>query len=215
MVRHAWICDLWTSRVLYSCAVFSRRVCIPLKYVGIFWPRFRAAVIGLYVSYAAPIFLRITSGRDKFVPGTFTLGRWYMPIGIVAVAWVTFIVILLLFPPSQATNAKNMSEYPSCSRKTRVEWTIAYSDYAVVIIMGVFIFATASWIISAHKWFIGPVKTIDEPEYEKESWYGRIFPMLTFFFLSANLCILIFLYLGQFSFHLSISFHVSFSQGLS
>jgi len=109
-----------------------------------------AAVIGLYVSYAAPIFLRITSGRDKFVPGTFTLGRWYMPIGIVAVAWVTFIVVLLLFPPSQVTNAKNM-------------------NYAVVIIMGVFVFATASWIISAHKWFIGPVKTIDEPEYEKES----------------------------------------------
>jgi hypothetical protein len=28
--------------------------------------------------------------------------------------------------------------------------------------MAVFIFASVSWIVSAHKWFIGPVKTIDE-----------------------------------------------------
>jgi len=102
-----------------------------------------AAVIGLYTSYAAPIFLRITSGRDKFIPGPFSLGQWYMPIGIIAVAWVTFIVVLLLFPPGQSVTAKDM-------------------NYAVVIVMAVFIFASVSWIVSAHKWFIGPVKTIDE-----------------------------------------------------
>jgi len=101
-----------------------------------------AAVIGLYTSYAAPIFLRITSGRNKLVPGPFSLGRWYMPIGIIAVSWVTFIVVLLLFPPSQSPTAQTM-------------------NYAVVIIMAVFIFASVSWVISAHKWFIGPVKTID------------------------------------------------------
>ncbi|TBU21825.1 amino acid transporter [Dichomitus squalens] len=44
-----------------------------------------ASVIGLYTSYAAPIFLRITSGRDKLVPGPFALGRWFMPIGTIAV----------------------------------------------------------------------------------------------------------------------------------
>jgi len=36
------------------------------------------------------------------------------------------------------------------------------ADYAVVIIMAVFIFASISWIFSARKWFKGPVKTIDE-----------------------------------------------------
>jgi hypothetical protein len=40
--------------------------------------------------------------------------------------------------------------------------------------MAVFIFATVSWNISAHKWFIGPVKTIDDSDptvvtdYEKQ-----------------------------------------------
>lgn len=67
-------------------------------------------MIGLYTSYATPIFLRITSGRDKLVPGTFSLGRWSNLIGAIAVAWVVFINILLLFPLGQHTNAKNMSE---------------------------------------------------------------------------------------------------------
>lgn len=70
----------------------------------------RASVIGLYVSYATPIFLRITSGRNAISPGYFTLGRWYMPIGIVAVSWVVFITALLLFPSTQATTAPDMSE---------------------------------------------------------------------------------------------------------
>jgi len=101
-----------------------------------------ASVIGLYVSYATPIFLRITSGRNVLSPGPFTLGRWYMPVGIVAVSWVAFIIVLLLFPPSQATSAQGM-------------------NYAVVIIMSVFIFASISWVVSAHKWFHGPIKNID------------------------------------------------------
>ncbi|KAH7890929.1 amino acid/polyamine transporter I [Phlebopus sp. FC_14] len=103
-----------------------------------------ASVIGLYVSYATPIFLRITSGRDKLVPGTFSLGKWYMPIGIVAVSWVSFIVVLLLFPAFQTVTAPEM-------------------NYAVVIIMGVFVFASVSWIVSAHKWFHGPIKNIEDP----------------------------------------------------
>ncbi|GBE80190.1 Uncharacterized amino-acid permease [Sparassis crispa] len=102
-----------------------------------------ASVIGLYVSYIVPIFLRITSGRDKLVKGPFSLGRWYMPLGIVAVAWVCFIVVLLLFPPSQTTTAQTM-------------------NYAVVIIMGVFFFAAASWVLSARKWFTGPISNVNE-----------------------------------------------------
>ncbi|KAI9467111.1 amino acid transporter [Lactarius psammicola] len=88
-----------------------------------------ASVIGLYSSYATPIFLRITSGRDKLVPGTFYLGRWSSPIGAVAVA----------------------------------------VDYAVVIIMGVFIYAALSWVVSARKWFKGPVTNLSkEPSLEEK-----------------------------------------------
>lgn len=112
-----------------------------------------SAVIGLYVSYAAPILLRITSGRDKLVPGPFSLGKWYLPIGIVAVAWVSFICVLLMFPPAQTVTAPEM-------------------NYAVVIIMGVFIFAGAYWLLSARKWFKGPVRTV-EGESESGSTYDE------------------------------------------
>ncbi|KAI0303990.1 amino acid transporter [Russula brevipes] len=109
-----------------------------------------ASVIGLYTSYATPIFLRITSGRDKLVPGSFTLGRWFVPIGAIAVAWVTFINILLVFPAVLPATAKNM-------------------NYAVVIIMAVFIYASLSWAFSARKWFTGPIRNLSqEPSLEEK-----------------------------------------------
>ncbi|KAL1694173.1 amino acid/polyamine transporter I [Schizophyllum commune] len=104
-----------------------------------------AAVIGLYTSYATPIFMRITSGRSKFSPGPFSLGRWAVPVGTVAVAWVAFIVVLLLFPSGSTVTSEDM-------------------NYAVVLIMAVFIFASLSWVLSARKWFRGPVRTVEVEE---------------------------------------------------
>ncbi|KAI0351389.1 amino acid transporter [Trametes cingulata] len=101
-----------------------------------------ASVIGLYTSYATPIFLRITSGRHKLVPGPFSLGRWYMPVGAISVAWVAFIVVLLCFPPSQMTTAADM-------------------NYAPAIVLAVFVFGGGSWVVSARKWFVGPLPNID------------------------------------------------------
>nr|GAT56559.1 predicted protein [Mycena chlorophos] len=102
-----------------------------------------ASVIGLYTSYAAPIFLRITSGRDKLRPGPFSLGRWGVPIGVVAVSWVSFVVVFLVFPAGQTVDAVSM-------------------NYAVVIIGSVFIFASLSWVTSARHWFRGPVRTVED-----------------------------------------------------
>lgn len=43
------------------------------------------------------------------------------------------------------------------------------SDYAVVIVGGVFVFAAGWWIISARKWFHGPVVTIELPKSDMEA----------------------------------------------
>ena len=41
-------------------------------------------------------------------------------------------------------------------------------DYAIVIIMAVFAFASVWWVVSARKWFKGPVRTVEEVDsYEK------------------------------------------------
>ncbi|KAG9224254.1 hypothetical protein CCMSSC00406_0004753 [Pleurotus cornucopiae] len=104
-----------------------------------------SSVIGLYTSYAAPIFLRITSGRTKLVPGPFSLGRWAVPVGTIAVSWVVFMVIMLFFPSGRSPEAADM-------------------NYAIVIIMAVFIFSSFWWIVSARKWFHGPIKNVDDSD---------------------------------------------------
>ena len=35
------------------------------------------------------------------------------------------------------------------------------ADYAAVIVLAVFIFAAASWMLSARKWFVGPLPNVD------------------------------------------------------
>jgi amino acid transporter len=71
---------------------------------------FSTSVIGLYISYVTPIYYRITSGKDKFKPGPFHLGRWSRLIGTTAVVWVAFMVVMLLFPFTQPANSRTMSE---------------------------------------------------------------------------------------------------------
>ena len=55
------------------------------------------AVIGLYIAYAIPIFLRLRAG-DSFQRGPWHLGRWSRPVGIVAVTWVCIICVLFILP---------------------------------------------------------------------------------------------------------------------
>jgi len=107
-----------------------------------------ASVLGLYISYIAPIFLRITSGRKTFKPGPFNLGRWTTLVGSIACCWVIFICVLLMFPPTSAPDSQTM-------------------NYAVAIIVGVILLAGGWWLVSARNWFKGPVKTVEEPDAEE------------------------------------------------
>ncbi|KAF4593651.1 hypothetical protein EYR40_008439 [Pleurotus pulmonarius] len=101
-----------------------------------------ATVVGIYTSYGIPIFLRITSGRGKLKPGPFSLGKYYMPIGIISVAWIAFVEVLLLFPYTQSPAPIDM-------------------NYAIVLVAAVLLFASGSWVLSARKWFTGPVPNVD------------------------------------------------------
>ena len=94
------------------------------------------AVIGLYVAYIAPVFLRLMA-RDKFKEGPWTLGRWSRPIGIVATIWVVFIFILFMLP----------QVYPITIN------TFNYTPVVFLIVLG----GAAIWyFVSAKNWFKGP-----------------------------------------------------------
>ena len=94
------------------------------------------AVIGLYIAYITPVFLRLRAG-DSFQPGPWNLGRWSRPIGTVATIWVVFIAILFMLPQVTPINATTF-------------------NYAPVAVGVVLLFAGGWWVLSAKNWFKGP-----------------------------------------------------------
>uniref|UniRef100_A0A0D3DA65 Amino acid permease/ SLC12A domain-containing protein n=1 Tax=Brassica oleracea var. oleracea TaxID=109376 RepID=A0A0D3DA65_BRAOL len=65
------------------------------------------ATIGLYIAYALPIFLRVTLSRKTFVAGPFSLGRYGMVVGWVAVIWVATISVLFSLPVAYPITARH------------------------------------------------------------------------------------------------------------
>jgi amino acid permease (GABA permease) len=94
------------------------------------------AVIGLYIAYVTPTFLRLRQG-DSFQRGPWHLGRWSRPIGIISIIWVIFITILFMLPTVSPITVANFN----------------YTVFAVVAVVG---FAGIWWLVSARTWFTGP-----------------------------------------------------------
>ena len=71
-------------------------------------------------------------------------------------------------PASFPARVQPRSRYDECvlvqAISLRANEPCGLADYAVVIIMAVFVFASASWIVSARKWFKGPVTTVEDGE---------------------------------------------------
>lgn len=94
------------------------------------------AVIGLYIAYVIPVFLRLRAG-DSFQRGPWHLGRWSQPIGWISVVWVAFIAILFCLPQYSPIDINTF-------------------NYAPVAVGVVILFAGAWYFLSARKWFTGP-----------------------------------------------------------
>jgi len=94
------------------------------------------AVIGLYVAYLIPVFLRRINGA-AFKPGPWVLGKWGPVLGWIAIVWVAFIVILFMLPQFKPINANSFN----------------YTPVAVAVVLG---FAGIWYAVSARKWFKGP-----------------------------------------------------------
>ncbi|MEU9405140.1 amino acid permease [Streptomyces sp. NPDC048281] len=54
-------------------------------------------VLGITPAYAIPVYLRLRAG-DRFRTGPWNLGRWYKPVGWMAVVWVVFVTVLFCLP---------------------------------------------------------------------------------------------------------------------
>jgi len=94
------------------------------------------AVIGLYIAYVTPTYLRLRQG-ESFQRGPWHLGSRSYVIGWTAVGWVVIIAILFMLPQFGPIGWK----------------TFNYAPVAVVVVLG---FAWIYWLVSAKNWFTGP-----------------------------------------------------------
>jgi amino acid transporter len=141
-------------------AYFSKDIGVGAGYVA-YAAVTSIATIGLYIAYAIPIFLRLRAG-DSWEPGEWTLGRWYRPVGIIACVWVAFISVLFIMPITP----------------TGVPWNGAFTwlsfNYAPIAVGGTILLVGGWWMLSAHKWFTGPVVQGTEDELAQiEAKYGE------------------------------------------
>ena len=110
-------------------------------------------VIGLYVAFAIPIFLRWKAG-DSFLPGGWTLGKKYKWMCLVAVAEIAVTSIIALLPTSSARRAL----VPGLRLAPK------YVNYTPIVVVGRAARCSGSaGTCRSKNWFTGPKTTIDLP----------------------------------------------------
>ncbi|MFN8046314.1 MAG: amino acid permease [Dermatophilaceae bacterium] len=108
------------------------------------------AVIGLYLAFAIPIYLRWRAG-DSFKQGSWNLGnkwRWMAPLAVAEIAIISVYFILPFTPAAQPWNEA-------------FDWK--FVNYAPILTGGTLLLLWIGWHLSAKKWFTGPKTTIDLP----------------------------------------------------
>jgi hypothetical protein len=106
------------------------------------------AVIGLYLAFAIPIFLRWRHG-DRFEVGSWNNGRKYKWMNPIAVAEIVIVSLYLMLPfvPGAVPFSDGFA------------WK--FVNYAPIVTLGALALLTIWWEVSAKRWFTGPKHTID------------------------------------------------------
>ena len=107
------------------------------------------AVIGLYLAFLIPIWLRWRMG-DAFQPGSWTNGSKYKWMNIIAVAEIAIICVYFILPFVPAAAPWNE------------DFSWKFVNYAPILTGGTLLLLTIWWHASAKHWFTGPKHTIDE-----------------------------------------------------
>jgi len=104
------------------------------------------ATIGLYISYGIPILIGlIYPATFNGMKGPFNLGLLSRPVALVAVGWICFITVVFCLPTANPVTTQTL-------------------NYTVVAVGIIAIFSVGVWLLSARKWFVGPVKEVREAQ---------------------------------------------------
>jgi amino acid transporter len=119
------------------------------------------AVIGLYIAFVLPIILRWRAG-DRFERGAWSLGNHYKWIDPLAIAWIALICVLFLMPITPT----------GIPWKTGFDWNVV--NYAPITVGSVLLAVGIWWMVSARRWFKGPIVQGSEAELSRiESQYDE------------------------------------------
>jgi amino acid transporter len=117
------------------------------NYTYAFYAVVSITVIGLYIAYVIPTFLRWRMG-DAFKPGPWTLGKKYKWINPAAIIWVILCVIVFSLPQG-AAGAPWADEF---------DWK--YVNYAPFTVLAVIAAVGLWWVLSARNTFEGPIRQV-------------------------------------------------------
>ena len=112
------------------------------------------AVIGLYIAFVIPVYLRYRMG-DRFVPGAWSLGKHYRWIDPLSVGWVALITILFIFPLYDV------------GLPWRDDFAWEFTNYTILWFAAIGLVFGGWWFLSAKNWFKGPVRMGTEEELER------------------------------------------------
>jgi amino acid transporter len=126
-------------------AYFPNKLGTPVAFLAVT----SISVIGLYIAYTIPVFLRWRMGSE-FKAGPWTLGNKYKWMNPIAFVWVGLCVIIFCLPFAPA----------GVFFKSGFEWSAV--NYAPLVTIGVMLGVTIWYAVSAKRKFTGPVRTIDE-----------------------------------------------------
>jgi amino acid transporter len=108
-------------------------------------------VIGLYIAYVMPVYLRWRMG-DAFQPGPWTLGAKYRWINPAAIIWVAICVLIFILP------------FTPAGVPWRDEFDWKYVNYAPITVGGLLLIVGVWWAVRAKHTFKGPVRTVEFDE---------------------------------------------------
>jgi amino acid transporter len=122
------------------------------------------AVIGLYIAFILPVFLRWRKGDSWDAPRAWSLGRHYKWLNPISILWVALVTILFIFP----------------LYKIGLPWVDGFdwqfTNYTVIWFAAIGLIFGGWWALSAKNWFKGPVRMSEEEMAAREHEYEQAEP---------------------------------------
>ncbi|HYN91250.1 MAG TPA: amino acid permease, partial [Thermoleophilaceae bacterium] len=109
-------------------------------------------VIGLYIAYVIPVYLRWRAG-SSFKPGSWTLGDKYKWLNPIAVGWVAITSVYFCLPFYGPAAVWWGDQF---------DWNAA--NFTPLVLGVLFVAISLAWVLGMNKRYTGPIRTIEFDE---------------------------------------------------